>query len=129
MDWIEFERTRRVVGSSYARRNCDNVTLALMERLESEGRALRAENDRLLREQRLKTGRWVFGRAIAMGILILPVLFFGFWMRESKGESALELLVNTASNYVATAVGRKEAKAPAPPTRTPATTPTTSVAP
>lgn len=87
----DLERTRRVVAAAYARQSGDAATVELVESLERENAGLRAELDVSRRERTTRTGRYVFGRMIALGILSVGFAFVLYWLRFTPGGAAVQL--------------------------------------
>jgi hypothetical protein len=108
------EPARRTVGAAYAKRHCDEDTFAVIEALEAENAALRADIDGFDKYRRARNGRWVFGRAVAMGILMLPVMYQLYWWAFStKGRIAAADIRHTA-HIVAVENGWVKPDPPAP---------------
>ena len=83
------ERRRREVAGDYAKRNCNAETLEKILRLERGNAELREEIALIARSHPLRAGRWVFGHALAAGLLIVSVLLIGAWLGLSADGRAL----------------------------------------
>ena len=91
------EPARRTVGAAYAKRNCDEVTRGLIASLERETAASRQEIEGFDKYRQARSGRFVFGTAVATLIVMLPFVLKAYWFAFSTQGRA------DAADWAATA--------------------------
>ena len=101
------QRARLVVGSAYARRTADGITLQLLESLERENAGLWATLSMKRRHSAARTGRRVFGRSISACLVCLGLVYGLYSFQSIAAGSCLRRFDAALRRGAVTAGDRK----------------------